>query len=292
VKKCQADFFALLFFFPVVRYTDYKAVPVNSKILTGFHAIEEHLRRMIGKPNDALTTQVGGAKLLYANPGPRVKKIVAFACGAGFPCTETSFSELDSLVVSFPEGARDHRGLVLVLPDSQTQDTALYADIGYFIDLLAPETPATVVALDSITDPYNVGAILRSCDQFAVSLVLLPRHRGLRDAASNETVNRASAGASSWVSVCETANLTQSVGLLKDAGFWVYGADAQGIALPQVSFAPRSVLVLGSEGSGISRLLSKQCDSMVSIPTHGKIDSLNVSVAAGILLYEISRNTL
>jgi 23S rRNA (guanosine2251-2'-O)-methyltransferase len=148
------------------------------------------------------------------------------------------------------------------------------------------------LALDSITDPYNVGAILRSADQFGVSLVLLPRHRGLRNAASNETVSRASAGANAWVPVCETANLTQPVALLKDAGFWVYGADAHGTALPQVTFARRSVLVLGSEGSGSSRLLSEQCDSMVSIPTRGNIDSLNVSVAAGILLYEISQNSL
>jgi 23S rRNA (guanosine2251-2'-O)-methyltransferase len=256
---------------------------VNSKILTGFHAIEECLRRITG------TTQASDVKLLYANPGPRVKKIVAFARGASFPCTETSFSELDSLTASLPEGARDHRGLVLVLPDSQIPDAAVFVDVGHFTDMLVPETPAVVVALDSVTDPCNVGAILRSCDQFGVSLVLFPRHRSLRDATLNETVSRASAGASSWVPVCETSNLTQSVQLLKDSGFWVYGADAQGIALPQVSFAPRSVLVLGSEGSGISRLLSEQCDSMVSIPTNGKIDSLNVSVAAGILLYEISR---
>jgi 23S rRNA (guanosine2251-2'-O)-methyltransferase len=259
---------------------------VNSKILTGFHAIEERLRRMTE------TTQVSGAKLLYANPGPRVKKIIAFARGAGFPCTETSLSELDSTVSSLPELARDHRGLVLVLPDSQIPDVATYADVGHFITSLDPETPSIVVALDSVTDPYNVGAILRSCDQFGVSLVLLPRHRSLHNAALNETVSRASAGASSWVPVCETSNLTQSVQLLKDAGFWVYGADAQGIALPQVAFAPRSVLVLGSEGSGISRLLSEQCDSTVSIPTRGNIDSLNVSVAAGILLYEISQNIL
>jgi 23S rRNA (guanosine2251-2'-O)-methyltransferase len=258
---------------------------VNSKILTGFHAIEERLRRMTGKTND-------GAKLLYATPGPRVKKIIAFAQGDGFSCTQTSLNELDSLVRNLPEGARDHRGLVLVLPDLQTQDTAVYADVGHFIDSLAHDAPAVVVALDSITDPYNVGAILRSCDQFGVSLVLFPRRRSLRNAASNETVSRASAGASIWVPVCETANLTQSVELLKDAGFWVYGADALGVALPQVSFAPRSVLVLGSEGSGISRLLSEQCDSKVAIPTYGKIDSLNVSVAAGILLYEISQNIL
>jgi 23S rRNA (guanosine2251-2'-O)-methyltransferase len=76
---------------------------------------------------------------------------------------------------------------------------------------------------------------------------------------------------------------------LKKAGFWVYSADTAGIAAPQTQFAPRTALVLGSEGSGISRLLAKECDTAVSIPTCGKIDSLNVSVAAGILLYEVFR---
>ena len=147
-------------------------------------------------------------------------------------------------------------------------------------------TYSTVIVLDSVTDPHNVGAVIRSCDQFGASLVILPQARSANDIAHNEVIARASAGAAAWVPVCVVSNAVRTVQRLKDAGFWVYGADAGGETLASVDFARRTVIVMGSEGKGISPLLSKQCDSIVSVPTCGKIDSLNVSVAAGILLYE------
>ena len=87
-------------------------------------------------------------------------------------------------------------------------------------------------------------------------------------------------------------NLVRAVQLLKEKGFWIYGADAGGSRVNELTFSARSVVVMGSEGSGIARLLEEQCDSIVSIPTCGKIDSLNVSVAAGVLLYEVYRQSL
>ena len=143
-----------------------------------------------------------------------------------------------------------------------------------------------VVVLDSVTDPHNVGAIIRSCDQFGASLVILPERRGVKDVESNEVIARSSAGSSAWVPVAVVNNLVRSVQLLKDNGFWAYGADAGGENVTQMKFARRTVIVMGSEGNGIARLLEEQCDTIISIPTCGKIDSLNVSVAAGILLYE------
>jgi 23S rRNA (guanosine2251-2'-O)-methyltransferase len=89
--------------------------------------------------------------------------------------------------------------------------------------------------------------------------------------------------------MAEVPNLSAAIMRLQEAGFWVYGADSRGTAASSVSFAPRSALVLGSEGTGMSRLVSKHCDTIVAIPTQGHVDSLNVSVAAGILLYEIRR---
>ena len=144
----------------------------------------------------------------------------------------------------------------------------------------------TVLVLDSVTDPHNVGAIIRSCDQFGVSLVILPQARSANDIAHSEVIARSSAGAAAWVPVSIVSNAVRAVQRLKDAGFWVYGADAGGEALDSVDFAPKTVIVMGSEGKGISPLLAKQCDAIISVPTCGKIDSLNVSVAAGILLYE------
>ena len=108
----------------------------------------------------------------------------------------------------------------------------------------------------------------------------------------NEIIARTSAGASTWVPVSVVSNLVRSVQLMKEKGFWVYGADAGGTSVKDNSFAEKTCIIMGSEGSGIARLLKEQCDSIVSIPTCGKIDSLNVSVAAGVLLYERYRQSL
>ena len=141
--------------------------------------------------------------------------------------------------------------------------------------------------LDRVTDPHNVGAILRSCDQFGASLVIIPENNSSKDIEGNEVIGRTSAGASAWVPVSIVNNLVRAVEQLKKAGYWVYGADAGGETLGKINFANKSVLIMGSEGTGIAQLLEKQCDTIVSIPTCRKIDSLNVSVAAGVLLYEL-----
>ena len=117
----------------------------------------------------------------------------------------------------------------------------------------------------------------------------MPEHNSANDVAQNEVIARTSAGASAWVPFCIVNNLVRAVQQLKEAGFWVYGADAGGTNCGKIEFPQKTVLIMGSEGNGISKLLEEQCDSIVSIPTCGKIDSLNVSVAAGVLLYELYR---
>jgi 23S rRNA (guanosine2251-2'-O)-methyltransferase len=261
---------------------------VASKLLTGFHAIEERIRRLAEQQTAPQPAALNGVKLWYAKTGPRVKRILGYAREAGIPSQEISPAELDRLASALSAAAQDHRGVILELSGAAAGGPDM-ADLEQFIAALRPDESAVVVALDSITDPRNVGAIIRSCDQFGVSLVVTPKRRGLSGAADNEIVSRTSAGAAAWVPVCETANLTQSALRLKEAGFWVYGADAKGTAIHKIAFAPRCVLALGSEGNGISRLLAKHCDALAAIPAKGGIDSLNVSVAAGILLYEIAR---
>ena len=110
-----------------------------------------------------------------------------------------------------------------------------------------------------------------------------------RSAGDFQTVSKISAGAAAWVPLLYTANLVRTVEELKRNGFWVFGADAQGDPLPHTKFPDKTILIMGSEGSGISRLLKASCDSFTAIPTSGKLDSLNVSVAAGILMYEVRR---
>ena len=251
------------------------------RLISGFHVIEERLRSAA-----ASKVPCSQWELLYANPGPRVKKILAQARRLGLACTQVEQQRLDELVASLPEAARTHRGLLLRVSGEEAPPANL-VDFSQWMSV--NRETSLVLILDSITDPYNVGAILRSCDQFGVDLVVLPERRSLREPLENEVVARASAGASVWVPVAVVPNLVRVVEQLKGAGFWIYGADSGGIPAAQIQFSERSAIVMGSEGAGIARLLEEGCDATVSIPTWGRLDSLNVSVAAGVLLYEVRR---
>jgi 23S rRNA (guanosine2251-2'-O)-methyltransferase len=140
--------------------------------------------------------------------------------------------------------------------------------------------------LDSITDPHNLGAILRSADKFEADLVITTE-RGA--AGETETVAKTSAGASVWVPLLTVTNLVRTLKDLKTAGYWVYGARMDGQAAWDTAFTPKTVLVLGSEGKGLRRLVEESCDYFVGIPAGGHVDSFNVSVAAALLLYEFRR---
>jgi len=256
------------------------------RIITGFHAIEEELRSIEKKETGKPAEKIAGLKIVYAKPGPRVKKILAAATALGIPSSETDMEAVDKMVAALPVTARDHRGIVLVMENAE-QAAPLRMD--ECVKELALREKALVLILDSITDPQNVGAIIRSADQFGVDLVVLPEHRGATDF---EVISRTSAGAASWVNIVLVPNLVRATEQLKEAGFWIYGADAGGTPAPKLDIAGKTALVLGSEGTGMARLLKAKCDTIVSIPTRGKLDSLNVSVAAGILLYEIRRGAL
>jgi 23S rRNA (guanosine2251-2'-O)-methyltransferase len=146
-----------------------------------------------------------------------------------------------------------------------------------------------VLICDEITDPHNYGAILRSADQFGCDLVL---SRNRRSAKNAPVIAQTSAGAASWVNELETGNLRRAVDDLKEAGFWIYGADKAGEKAWRKDLTGRVALILGAEGAGISRLLRESCDGLLAIPRSGHIDSLNVSVAAGILMYEVTRQRM
>lgn len=255
-----------------------------TKIITGFHSIEEKVRA--GKNQSNL-------KIFYSKSGPRVKKIIEEAEKAGIKINQVENSKLDDLVKDLDETLQDHRGIVLTIENS-SEKTENLVDFNAWIKNASStnDKNLTVVVLDKVTDPHNVGAIIRSCDQFGASLVVIPEHNSASDISGNEVIGRTSAGASAWVPVAIVNNLVRAVEQLKAAGFWVYGADAGGESCGKIDFSQKTVLIMGSEGTGISRLLEEQCDSIVSIPTCGKIDSLNVSVAAGVLLYELYRRQM
>jgi len=181
----------------------------------------------------------------------------------------------------------DHRGAVLDLGGARrSQGRINTKDVKQYINELEDGQGGLVLVLDGITDPHNLGAILRSADQFGVDLVIIPERRSVQ---ANETVIKISSGAAQYVPIAQVVNINREISLLKENGFWVYAADMNGESSYKTEFAKRSVIVMGNEGSGISRLVRESCDYVTSIDMQGHIDSLNVSVAAGILLYEYRR---
>jgi len=245
--------------------------------LTGFHAIEERIKsgKLCGP-------------LLVAKAGPRAKEIVTLAVNSRIRLERTGTYDLDGL-------APDNRGIALKVEDDMSGGSVSLENFLAGLEesdshnVCPPEKlrqSALVLILDEITDPHNYGAILRCCDQFAVDLVL---SRSRRSAKHAPVISQTSAGAAAWVPQAETPNLVRAAEDLKEAGFWIYGADMKGEPAYKKDLSGRIAVVLGGEGSGISRLLRERCDGFAGIPSRGRIDSLNVSVAAGVLLYEIRR---
>ena len=144
-----------------------------------------------------------------------------------------------------------------------------------------------LLLLDELEDPHNLGAILRTADAVGVDGVLIPKRRSCPLSA---TVAKTSAGAVEYVPVARIGNVAQTIRNLKEMGFWIVGADMDGTAeYYEADLTGAVVLVVGSEGRGISRLVRESCDVLVRIPMNGKINSLNVSVAGAVLMYEVLR---
>ncbi len=145
-----------------------------------------------------------------------------------------------------------------------------------------------IIVLDTLQDPHNIGAIIRSAHASGVDAVLVTRERS---APIGGTAAKSAAGAMSHIDICQVTNLAQALQSLKDAGAWVFGAvkDAEAQSLYQSDLVLPACIVVGSEGSGIRPLVRKQCDILLSIPMEGKLDSLNSSVAAGVIMFEMLR---
>jgi len=141
------------------------------------------------------------------------------------------------------------------------------------------------VMLDSLEDPHNLGAILRSADAFGVDAVIIPKNRSVK---LNATVAKVSTGAIEYVNVVEVTNLAQTIDKLKDNGFWITGTDASATQdIKDIDTDTSLCVVIGSEGKGMHRLVKEKCDYHVKIPMIGHINSLNASVSAGIVIYEV-----
>ena len=138
--------------------------------------------------------------------------------------------------------------------------------------------------LDHLTDPHNFGAIIRTCECIGVDSIIIPKDRSV---LVNDTVYKTSVGAINNVKIIMVSNLKNAMDKLKDLGYFIYTADMDGENYKKVNYAPKKVLVIGAEGDGVSKIVRDNSDVIVSLPMFGKINSLNASVSAGILLYEM-----
>ena len=144
-----------------------------------------------------------------------------------------------------------------------------------------------VVILDHLEDPHNFGAIIRTCECIGAKNIIIPKDRSV---TVNDTVVKVSVGATNYVKVIMVSNLVNAINKLKEMNYFIYGADMDGENYQKISYANKKALVIGNEGKGISKIVLDNCDVVVSIPMKGKINSLNASASAAILMYGMDRN--
>ena len=171
-----------------------------------------------------------------------------------------------------------HQGIILFVPDYK------YKTLG---EVLADE-PQFIVLLDHLEDPHNLGAITRTCEAAGVDAIVMPKDRQVM---INSTVMKTSVGTLDNMNIVAVTNLVQTIDELKKNGFWVVGTALENsVDYRSIDYSGKIALVIGNEGSGMSRLVAKSCDFIAKIPMYGTTNSLNASVAAGIMVYEVVRN--
>lgn len=167
----------------------------------------------------------------------------------------------------------NHQGIMLDIPDYRYHKLE---------ELLEYENPFLII-LDHLEDPHNFGAIIRTAEAAGINGIIIPKNRSV---SVNATVIKTSAGATKNMKITMVTNLKNTIDYLKKQGFWIVGTDMNGICYDTIDYRGKVALVVGNEGSGMSRLVKENCDFIASIPMRGKINSLNASVATAIVIYE------
>ncbi|MBP1581254.1 MAG: 23S rRNA (guanosine(2251)-2'-O)-methyltransferase RlmB [Oscillospiraceae bacterium] len=237
----------------------------RSDVLAGRNAVMEALKS--GRPIDSIY-------ILKGNTQGSLGKIVAMAKDEGIPVKDATPQKMESLC-----GNLNHQGVAAVVA---CRDFSTMADIM----AKAGDEPPFVVICDNIEDPHNLGAIIRTAEAAGAHGVIIPKRRGVGLTA---TVAKTSAGAVEYMPVVRVANIVSCIDELKEQGFWIFCADMDGETWCQADMKGKIGLVVGSEGFGVSRLTKEHCDFVVSLPMKGHVNSLNASVAAGIIIYEAVR---
>src|SRR5712692_5762795 len=239
--------------------------------LTGIHAVKEALEAR--RPIDRIAIAKG-------RQDTRVEEIVQLARKQGVPVRFEERGQLDRLANS-----KDHQGVVALAAAraaSNLEDILAHANASAGHGQLG-----LIVLLDGVEDPHNLGAIVRTALAAGAHGVVIPERRA---AGLTDTVARASAGALAHLPIAKVTNLVRTMEELKEAGYWLVGLDEQGDKnYTEADYTSPVGIVLGSEGQGLHELTRKRCDFVVSLPTTGPVKSLNVSVAAGVVLFEALR---
>ncbi len=202
--------------------------------------------------------------------------LVAKAIERGIPVIETDKPKLDAIA-----GYAPHQGVIAYAAEKE------YSTVEDILAIAEERgEPPMIVICDGVTDPYNLGAIIRCAECCGAHGLIIPKRRAV---GLTPLVTKASAGAIEHLAVAKVANIASTVELLKKKGVWTFAAEAGGTDLYSTDFKGACALVLGSEGNGVSQIVKKTCDAVVSIPMYGKVNSFNVSTAAAVLLAEIAR---
>ena len=259
---------------PAPQKRTVRPISVEAEMVTGRNSVVEALRAKIPATTLHIATKI--------DMDDRVRESLAMANKRGIPLLEIPRPELDRL--TGPDTV--HQGIALSVPPytyAHPLELAEKAEAG--------DSAPVFVALDGITDPRNLGAIVRSVGAFGGYGVIVPKRRSV---GVNAAAWKTSAGAIARTPVAMAANLTQTLKSFKDRGYFVVGLDGEAdSSLPVTELAGTPLLiVVGSEGKGLSRLITETCDVIVSIPMSGKTESLNAGIAASVVLYEISRQKL
>lgn len=245
----------------------------QQQILVGFHAV---IARMRQAPDSLKTVYVDTSRR-----DRRMKDFIKSAEGIlGRRLHQADTERLRTLA-----GHDRHQGVLAF-----AEPAAVARTIGELLDGLDPQTPALFLVLDGVTDPHNLGACLRVADGAGANAVIVPKDRSVQ---LNSTVSKVASGAAETMPFVAVTNLARSLRELQDAGVWVIGtSDATEKTVYDIDFTGPIALVMGAEGEGMRRLTAETCDELVSIPMMGGVESLNVSVASGVCLYEARRQRI
>jgi len=239
-------------------------------ILEGRKAVLEALNHE--KPIDRILVRCDRGKQVEGT----LRMIVAKARDRRIVVQEVERAKLDET-----SETGHHQGIIALCP------AVPYVDVSDILQIAKDRgQPPFIIVLDGVTDPHNLGAVMRTAECCGAHGIVIPKRRAV---GLTGTVAKTSAGAINHIAVARVNNIARVLEELKSAGLWVACADLGGTSLFSADLSGPIAIVLGAEGEGISRLVAEKCDFTVSIPMQGKIESLNVSVAAGVLAYEVVR---